>query len=139
MYLSVRDYPSHLEKLPKGNKIMGYITTEAVKVIRNNIKKAFPAKDGWKFSVLRKDSSEVNVSIMSAPSEYGFEGYEQVNHFYIDENFADKPKQAKALNQLHDIIKENHWDKSDSQSDYFHCAFYISINIGKWNKDCVSA
>lgn len=115
---------------------MAYITTEAVKVIRNNIKKAFPTKQGWKFSVVNRDHSEVSVSIMSAPKAYGFEGHEPVNHMWIDEHFQNA-LQREALHQLHNIIKEKHWDESDSQTDYFHCAFYISIEIGKWDKECV--
>jgi hypothetical protein len=31
--------------------------------------------------------------------------------------------------------KAGDWfDKSDAQVDYFHTAYYIDVNIGKWNK-----
>ena len=26
------------------------------------------------------------------------------------------------------------FDKSDIQTDYFHTAYFIGINVGKWNK-----
>ena len=43
---------------------MAYITKDEVKVIRNNLKKAFPAKQGWKFSVVCEHYSSVRVAIM---------------------------------------------------------------------------
>jgi len=117
---------------------MAYISNEDVKEIRNNIKKAFPIKEGWKFSIRRLNHSEVNVAIMQSPKSHGFEGDEQVNQYYIDEHYKDLPLQREMLSKLNDIIKEKWWDESDSQSDYFHCAYYYTIHIGKWNKDCVS-
>ena len=60
---------------------MAYIRTEEVKVIRDSIKKAFPGKQGWKFSVICRHHSEVQVSIMQAPHRLGFAEHSQVNHF----------------------------------------------------------
>ena len=35
-------------------------------------------------------------------------------------------------------MKGNKWyDKSDAMVDYFDTAYYIDINIGKWNKPYV--
>jgi hypothetical protein len=28
----------------------------------------------------------------------------------------------------------DYFDHSESQVDYYHCAYYVNINIGKWNK-----
>ena len=116
---------------------MAYITAEEVKVIRNNIKKAFPAKAGWKFSVTCEHHSAVRVAIMKAPKEYGFEGFHSVNHYYINEHYENNA--AEMLEKLSDIVHANHWDESDPMTDYFHCAYYVTINVGKWNKPCVAA
>ena len=33
-----------------------------------------------------------------------------------------------------EIMLEGHYDNSDSMTDYFDTAWYISIQVGKWNK-----
>lgn len=114
---------------------MAYIATNEVKEIRNNLKKKFTAKDGWKFSVVREHYSSVRVAIMQSPKEYGFEGNKSVNHFYIKDTYTGK--QEEALTEIYKIVSANHWDESDIMSDYFNCSFYITIQIGKWDKDCV--
>ena len=43
---------------------MGYISVDEVKKIRAELKKSFPSKDGWKISVTRIDSSEINVTFL---------------------------------------------------------------------------
>ena len=55
-----------------------------------------------------------------------------VNQYYLDSSFSDKA--LEYLEKVKDIMYANHWDKSDSQSDYFDCAYYIHMRIGKWNK-----
>lgn len=56
-----------------------------------------------------------------------------VNVYWIDEQFTDKPRDF--LNEIMAAIKSagNWFDKSDPMTDYFYTAFYIDINIGKWN------
>ena len=64
--------------------------------------------------------------------------YLQVNNYYINEHFTGEVKDF--LNELHAAMKGDDWfDKSDIQSDYFHVAWYIDINVGKWDKpyECV--
>ena len=60
------------------------------------------------------------------------EQYIQVNHYHVDTYFdgiaLDYIQKVKA------IMLDGHWDESDSMTDYFHCAYYISIDIGRgWN------
>lgn len=38
------------------------------------------------------------------------------------------------LDKAKAIMYADHWDKSDIQSDYFNCSFFVNINIGRWNK-----
>lgn len=56
----------------------------------------------------------------------------QINHYYLDTQFS-----AKALEYLEKakaIMSVDHWDESDSQSDYFHCAYYMNMRVGSYNK-----
>ena len=118
---------------------MAYISTEEMKEKRQAIKKAFPAKDGWKFSITRQHYSTIRVSIMQYPDNYDF-GTEHlsVNHYYINDSDKYGEAEKEVLRKINDILHIGHFDESDAMTDYFHCAWYISIEIGKWDKNPVS-
>jgi len=60
----------------------------------------------------------------------------QVNPYWYQDHFTGLSKQA-----LSEIIpamySADYYDNSDAQTDYFDTAYYISVNIGKWNKPYV--
>jgi len=104
---------------------MAYITTEAVKEIRNELKKEFP---NIKFSVVRDNYSSVDVSIMQSDLEFGFD-YKQINHYHLD-SYPHK----EILEKIKEICNRNNFDKSDSMTDYFHVGYYFHLSVGKWDK-----
>ncbi len=55
-----------------------------------------------------------------------------VNHYYLDSAFSGIA--LEYLEKAKAIMYVDHWDKSDIQSDYFHCAYYISMQVGRWDK-----
>ena len=57
-----------------------------------------------------------------------------VNPYWFHEHFSGKAKAA--LTEIFSAMKKagDWFDKSDAQVDYFHTAYYIDVNIGKWNK-----
>lgn len=116
---------------------MAYISAAEVKEIRDNIKAAYPVKDGWKWSVRGHNHSSVKASLMAYPKGYKFPGHSDVNYYYIDrmENVGEKEKEV--LTKVKEILFAKHWDESDIMTDYFNCAFYVSMEIGRWNKDAV--
>ena len=59
-------------------------------------------------------------------------GYIQVNHYWLDTAYTGRA--LEYLEKVKAIMAVDHWDKSDIQSDYFHCAYYMNIHIGAWNK-----
>jgi hypothetical protein len=130
---------------------MAYITTAEVKEIRIALKKEFGSD--FKFSVARRSGGlAVKVAIIAgtvdfsalwegkAETDYGY-GYTDINHYHITEdNYGDK---AKLFAKIDNIIKtapanaeggRAHFDKSDSQTDYFHVAFYYDIEVGKYDR-----
>jgi hypothetical protein len=129
---------------------MAYISTNEVKAIREALKAKYGAK--FKFSVTRDHGTSVTVAIVSgdtnfdslwaqrAPNEYGF-GFTDINQYHITkENYGEHVELFSDINTL--IRKapgtaeggREYFDKSDSMTDYFHTAFYYSIQVGKWNK-----
>jgi hypothetical protein len=55
-----------------------------------------------------------------------------VNQYYIDNSFDGIA--LEYLEKAKSIMLVDHWDRSDIQSDYFNCAYYLNISIGRWNK-----
>lgn len=55
-----------------------------------------------------------------------------VNQYYVDSSFSGIA--LEYLEKAKAIMYTDHWDKSDSQSDYFHCSYYIDMRVGRWNK-----
>lgn len=55
-----------------------------------------------------------------------------VNHYYLDSSFDGIA--LEYLEKAKEIMHVDHLDKSDIQSDYFHCAYYVNISVGRWNK-----
>jgi len=111
---------------------MAYIDADAVKVIRKDIKAKYPAKDGWKFSITKRDSSVLTVAIMQAPIPFVKDGeYQDINHHYISK---DDEKTSSILEDITRIANKTNYDKSEAQVDYFDVGFYFYLKIGKWDK-----
>jgi hypothetical protein len=123
---------------------MAFMNQEKKQPIVANLKKAFPAKDGWKFSISVSDHVSLNVVILSAPLHledmYDEDG-ESINQYH----FRSHAEQAICIpinqNEMLDVIdkiisicNEGNHDRSDIQSDYFDVGWYFNLRIGKWNK-----
>jgi len=107
---------------------MPYISTERVKEIREQLKKAFP---GWKFSVTRQHHIEVSVAIMSAPLDFGKE-YQQVNQYYINEHYQGEIRDS--LLEINDIMEASNGTLV-VDADYGSVPnYYTSLSIGQWDK-----
>jgi hypothetical protein len=55
-----------------------------------------------------------------------------INHYFLDSSFEGKA--LEYMEKAKAIILVDHWDKSDIMTDYFHCSYYISMRVGRWNK-----
>lgn len=126
--------------------------THSVKEIAKEIKNELQKLNGVKVSTSSKDD-HLYVILVAAPfqpivnNEIVYKGYSSferepkkfdgnysVNqyHFKNDDNLT---VDAKVFFQLvEEIVKKYHWDKSDSMTDYFNCAFYYSYAVGSYDK-----
>lgn len=132
---------------------MAYYSQERKKTIQPGIK-ALLAEYGLKGSLSVKNHSTVQLNIKSGDidfigsrneiirannegrteHDYGYQneitrGYMQL-HFNSKDDFTGKAQEfiAKAFA----LLNEENFDKSDSQSDYFHVGWYSYIYIGDW-------
>lgn len=56
-----------------------------------------------------------------------------VNPYWFQEHFSGKAKAF--LTEAFRALKSADWyDESDAQIDYFNTAYYVDLNVGKWNK-----
>jgi len=115
---------------------MAYITSETIKAKREKIKAEFPSSKGWKFSIRGEDHTSIHVTVLASPFNLVSQSSVCISYGLRDK-FDDRPNVKNALSRLYEIIDEGNFDKSDSQSDYFHVGFYKSIHIGEWQKPCI--
>lgn len=79
--------------------------------------------------VQRERSLRDVASVVKQTQEFGSIN---VNQYYLDTAFDGVA--LEYLQKAKEIIYADHWDKSDVMTDYFHCAYYVNMRIGRWNK-----
>jgi len=108
---------------------MPYIEVSKVAEIRNQLKKQLPE---FKFSVTREHYSCLNIAILAGPVKFIDGDYEQINNYYIKENFTGKAKEI--------LLKVNEIASKDEKimfvdADYGSIPnYYIHISVGKYDK-----
>ena len=115
---------------------MAYIKTEEVAAIRGQLKEKFK---GLKFSVRKQHHSSVSVTIKAGNVDFSDilddNGYAQINQYWLNRT----GKHEHLFEEIYKVIKTapasveggREWfDDSDSMTDYFHTAFYMSVNVG---------
>ena len=114
---------------------MAYISQQDKKELAPGIK-AVLNKYGMKGSIAIKHYSSLVVNLQKGPIDFDMDGYTSVNVYHIDRHYTGIARDF--LNELVKAMKGTKWfDKSDIMTDYFHTAYYIDINVGKWNKPYV--
>ena len=137
---------------------MAYISQETKKTLAPAIKVVLK-KYGMKGSIGIDNHSSLVVNLKSGAldlcgaanrhgkkvsDQRGWQHYDvedfSLNHFH----FADwmeqigETKIAAFTNELVAAMKGEDWyDNSDSMIDYFEIAYYLDINVGKWDKPYV--
>ena len=132
---------------------MAYMNQEKKAVIKANLDKALKGT-GVKISLSVRNHMSICCTIKSAPIDLiansnetcgkdfyqvakGFKAnttrYEQVNPYWYNDHFS-----GKALQIIDKVVKAmytaNYYNNSDAMTDYFDTAYYVDVNIGKWNK-----
>lgn len=135
---------------------MAYVTKEVIQQVRTDLK-ALNKKFGVKTTVAGLHSLTLRVTIAEGVIDFGGnmsdcvlnethgmlhkeERAQQlqqckgvnVNHYYAERQFSGTA--LDYIQQLIAIVMKQHWDESDIMVDYFHCSFYIDIQIGRWDK-----
>jgi pectin methylesterase-like acyl-CoA thioesterase len=60
--------------------------------------------------------------------------YMDINPYWFETNFSDEKNKAFIREMISAIKGQGWYDRSDVQSDYFDCAYYFDISVGRWDK-----
>lgn len=84
---------------------------------------------------IKTDTDKPYANKMTAEQVASIRKYQSldVNPYWFQEHFDGKAKSF--LNEAYKALKIAGWyDESDAMTDYFNTAYYVDINVGKWNK-----
>ena len=115
---------------------MPYISKEEITRKRKAIRAALP---GFKVSVRNMHHSGIQVTLQEGPitMPVGERGYEQVNHFYYREHYADRPDVVRVLDRIM-TIAANDQKEAFYDGDYGSVPnFYVRLSIGEWDRTYV--
>ena len=112
---------------------MAYIGQKEKKELAPAIK-AVLKKFGVKGTIGIDNHRGLKVNLKEGVIDFG-EVYDQVNTYHI-EKFYGTGVAGKFLNELVTAMKGTRGNNNtDAQIDYFDIAYYIDINIGKYDND----
>lgn len=100
------------------------LTEEIKQKIKENCQRSWGA--GWE--------SQLEQSVENYKKTTTEKRYEQINQYYVSENFYLTEQAKKVIKKALSIINSYNFDDSDGQIDYFHTNFYLNMSIGKWDK-----
>lgn len=110
---------------------MAYINQEMKRARAPHIKTVLK-KYRMKGSIAIRNHSTLVVNLKEGAIDFGAD-HIQVNTYWVDKNYEGVAREF--LMELKTaMLGEDWYDRSDSQTDYFDTAFYVSINVGDWNK-----
>lgn len=110
---------------------MAFMNQEHKKELAPAIK-AVMKKYKMKGSIAVKHYSTLVVNLKEGPLDFS-ENDNRVYPYNVGDTFTGKTKEF--LVELTDAMKGDGWfDKSDIMTDYFHTAYYMEVNVGKWDK-----
>ena len=76
--------------------------------------------------------NEQSKAIDAFGETYQASDHIQVNEYHLDSSYTGKV--LNCLKELKEAMNKGNYDNSDPMTDYFCCGWYVSINIGKWDK-----
>jgi len=109
---------------------MAYMNQEMKKELAPAIKEICK-KHGIKATLGVRDYSQLVLNIKSGSIDFDAD---RINEYWYHEHFADNAKALAFLSEVIPAMNIGNFDKSDVQTDYFHVGWYISVNLGKYDK-----
>lgn len=112
---------------------MAYYNQEMKKKVAPKIK-AILKKYDMKGTLSVRNYSEVVLTLSEGPIDFNINGRVNidVNVYWIDTNYNGIAKTF--LNEVYACLMEGNYNNSDVMTDYFDRGWYVSIQVGRWDK-----
>jgi hypothetical protein len=92
-------------------------------------------KYGVKGTLSVDNHTSIVLTLKSGKVDFG-DSRSQVNPYWFHEHYDGVAKEF--LTEAFAALKSAGWyDRSDAMTDYFDVAYYVDVNVGKWNKPYV--
>ena len=128
---------------------MAFVNQERKAKLAPAIKAALK-KHGMKGTIAVRHHSALVVTLQSGPIDFradyvGQRKNDVHDNFQVNEVWYKDHFTGAALALLEELIPamngrgtdDENFDNSDSMTDYFHVGWYITVDVGRWNKPYV--
>ena len=109
---------------------MAYMNQDKKKKLAPKIKDILK-KYNMKGTLSVDNYSTLNLNLKSGSVDFGTD---QINEYWYKDHFKDNPHALSFLSEVIPAMNVGNHDNSDLMTDYFDVGWYISVNIGKWDK-----
>ena len=116
---------------------MAYVSKELKSKLAPAIKAVLKKYD-MKGTIAVRNHMTLVVNIKQGAIDFdqhatGDDWHYQVNTYHVDRGWTGVA--AEFLSELVAAMKGQEWyDRSDTMTDYFDTAYYMDVNIGRWDK-----
>ena len=117
---------------------MAYMNQEKKKRLAPRIKEILK-RHNMKGSLSVDNYSTLRLTLREGPIDFSFTNREgkvinHINEYWYHEHFQNHPEALAFLSEVIPAMNEGNHDNSDIMTDYFDVGWYISVNLGRWDK-----
>ena len=112
---------------------MAYMNQEKKKKLAPKIKEILK-KYNMKGTLSVDNYSTLNLNLKSGSIDFGTD---RINEYWYKDHFSDNPEALAFLSEVIPAMNNGNHDNSDMMTDYFDVGWYVSVNLGKWDKPYV--
>ena len=117
---------------------MAYMNQEKKKTLAPKIKKILK-KHNMKGTLSVDNYSTLRLTLQSGAIDFKYidrdgKTIRNINEYWYKDHFKDNSKALAFLSEVIPAMNNGNHDNSDIMTDYFDVGWYISVNLGKWDK-----
>ena len=111
---------------------------EKKKTLAPKIKQALK-KHNMKGTLSVDNYSTLRLTLQSGPIDFNYIGQDgrtirNINEYWYQDHFKDNPEALAFLSEVIPAMNNGNHDNSDIMTDYFDVCWYVSVNLGRWDK-----
>ena len=117
---------------------MAYMNQEKKKRIAPQIKEILK-RHNMKGSLSVDNYSTLRLTLREGPIDFKYTGQDgrtirNINEYWYQDHFKNNTTALAFLSEVIPAMNNGNHDNSDIMTDYFDVGWYISVNLGRWDK-----